>query len=148
MAASPTPSPSEPMPIRPPASSPAAIRKPSFSFPIRADLGSRQLSKITSLVADACCPIFFSSLPITSPGVPASTRKQLIPFPFGALLSVTAQATKTPAYGALVIKILEPFSTQLSPSSTAWVDIPAGSEPAPVSVRQKPAAGYSPEQIF
>ena len=55
------------------------------------------MSKITSLVAEACCPIFFSSLPMMSPGVPASTRKQLIPFPLGALLSVTAQTTNTPA---------------------------------------------------
>ncbi len=85
------------MPMRPPASSATAMRKPSLSLPIRPLAGMRQLSKISSLVAEACWPILCSSLPMISPGVPASTRKQLMPLPFGASLSVTAQTTKTPA---------------------------------------------------
>jgi hypothetical protein len=54
-------------------------------------------------VAEPIWPIFFSALPTTSPGVPASTRKHEMPFPFGALGSVTAQTTNTPAYSALVM---------------------------------------------
>ena len=71
-----------------------------------------------------------------------------MPLPFFAALSVIAQTTNTPAYSALVMKILLPFRTQWSPSSTAEHRMPAGSEPAVVSVRPKPPAGYSPEQIF
>jgi len=63
-----------------------------------------------------------------------------MPLPLGALGSVTAQTTKTPAYSALVMKIFEPLRTQESPSRTAVVFIPEGSEPAIVSVRPKPPA--------
>ncbi len=86
--------------MRPPASSPTATRKPSFSRPIRLDAGTRAPSKWTMLVAEPCCPIFFSALPMVTPGVPAGTRKTEIPLPLGASGSVTAQTTKMPAYSA------------------------------------------------
>ena len=47
-----------------------------------------------------------------------------------------------------MINILEPFSTKSSPSVTAVVHMADGSEPAPVSVRPKLPAAYSPEQIL
>ncbi len=59
--------------------------------------GTRQFSKCTVLVAEPCWPIFRSALPMTRPGVPASTRKQEMPLPFGASGLVTAQTTKMPA---------------------------------------------------
>jgi len=63
-----------------------------------------------------------------------------MPLPLGAALSVTAQTTNTPAYSALVMKILLPFKTHSLPSKTAEQRIPAGSEPAVVSVRPNPPA--------
>src|SRR4051794_6239935 len=87
----------------PPASSPTAIRKPSFSRPRRASPGTRQPSKRTALAAEPVWPIFFSALPMTRPGASRSTRKQEMPFPFGASGSVTAQTTNNPAYSALVM---------------------------------------------
>ncbi len=47
MAASPMPSAIEPMPIRPPANSDAAMRKPSLRTPRRFSFGTQQLSKIS-----------------------------------------------------------------------------------------------------
>src|SRR6185369_12937184 len=52
MAARPIPRAREPIPIRPPVSSATAILKPSFSFPIMALAGTRQLSKISSQVEE------------------------------------------------------------------------------------------------
>ena len=65
-----------------------------------------------------------------NPFVPASTKKQLIPFPFGTDVLVTAQTTKTPAYGALEMNRFFPFKTHSFPSRTAEVVMEAGSEPA------------------
>jgi len=42
-----------------------------------------------------------SALPMTSPGASRSTRNTEIPLPFGALASVTAQTTNSPANSAL-----------------------------------------------
>ena len=47
-----------------------------------------------------------------------------------------------------VIHILVPFNTHSSPSCTARVFKPDGSEPAPASERQKAPLAYSPEQSF
>ena len=51
--------------------------------------------------------------------------------------SVCAQTTATPATEPLVIHILRPSSTQSEPSRSAWVRMPAGSEPWSGSVRPK-----------
>ncbi|EKD37675.1 MAG: hypothetical protein ACD_75C01044G0002 [uncultured bacterium] len=99
-------------------------------------------------MGEACWPIFSSFLPTIRPGVSASTKNRLMPLPFGALWSVTAHTTNTSAKEPLVMNNLVPFRTQSSPSRTAVVVIPAGSEPAPGSVRPKAPAGYSPLQIF
>ena len=90
-------------PMRPPASSATAMRKPSFSRPIKAVAGTRQFSKCTILVAEPVLAHFLLGLADDEPGVPASTRKQEMPFPFGRSGSVTAQTTKIPAYSAEVM---------------------------------------------
>ena len=55
--------------------------------------------------------------------------------PFGPRLrSVTAIATITCPTLPCVMKVFEPFSTQLSPSRTAVVRVAAASLPAPGSV--------------
>ncbi len=59
------------------------------------------------------------------------------------LLSVTAITTIVSADLPCVMKALEPFSTQLSPSRTAVVRIAAASLPEPGSVRPQ-AARRSP----
>jgi len=64
-----------------------------------------------------------------------------------ALRSVMAIATQTLATCAFVVKVFPPFSTQESPSSTAFVRVPPASEPASGSVNdQQPI--HSPEVSF
>ncbi len=63
----------EPTPIRPPANSLTAIRNPSFNSPSRADPGTRQASKITWFVDEACWPILSSALAMEIPGVAGTT---------------------------------------------------------------------------
>lgn len=71
-----------------------------------------------------------------------------MPFPLGREESVTAQTTKIPAYSALVIQALLPFSTHSPLLKTALVRICEGSEPAPGSDKQKDPALYSPLHNF
>jgi len=52
-----------------------------------------QWSKVNSLVCEARWPILSSALPTMNPGVSFSMAKALIPFPFFAFGSVTAQVT-------------------------------------------------------
>jgi len=146
MAASPIPRAIDPMPMRPPASSATAMRKPSLMVPSRFSPGTRQFSRISSLVGEASWPSFFSSLPTQKPGNEGSTRKALMPLPLRAVLSVTAQITNRSANSALVMKILRPLKSQSFPSATALMRMAAGSEPALVSVRPKLPATYSPLQ--
>ncbi len=68
-----------------------------------------------------------------------------MPRPLPASRSVTAQTTKTPAYSAEVMNSLEPFRMKSSPSLTAMVFMPEGSEPAWGSVSPKAPAAYSPD---
>ena len=65
------------------------------------------------------------------PGVSVGTTKPRIPS------SVRAQTTATSATFPLVIHILEPSSTQSSPSRFALVRMPEGLEPKSASVRPK-----------
>ena len=86
----------------------------------------------------ACPP----SCPERKPFVPRSTMKAEMPF-LPLLRSVTAMTTAMSARRPLVMKVLEPFSTQQSPSRTAVVLVPPASEPALFSVRpQQPS--FSP----
>ena len=64
---------------RPPSSPRMAILNPSPSAPIRLATGTRQASKLTTAVGCERQPIFFSALPKPRPGVPFSTRTELIP---------------------------------------------------------------------
>ena len=78
-------------------------------------------------------PSFFSLCATMKPGVPFSTRNDLIP-PRPADLSIVAQTTTPSARQPVVTKIFSPFSTHSSPSSTALVCTRDGSEPQPGSV--------------
>ena len=80
---------------------------------------------------------------MVKPGVPFSRIKAEMPLvPW--LLSVMAKITKISASLALVMKILEPLTSQWSPLSSATVFCMAASVPAPGSVRPK-APSFSPE---
>jgi hypothetical protein len=70
---------------------------------------------------------------VLSPACPRSTTKAVTPRK-PLLGSVVAKATKTSAIGALVTKVLLPFSTQPSPRRTAVVERLIASEPEPGSL--------------
>ena len=84
-----------------------------------------QSSMISSQVEEPRMPILSSGLPTLKPGSVRSTMKALISFCLRPRLSVTKPVTammmNTLAKPAFVMKILEPFSFQWSPSSTAKV---------------------------
>ena len=94
-------------------------------------LGIRQSWKTSSLVMLAlrlCLPCISGAV---KPGSPFSTMKpRMTP-------STLAHAMATSAMVPLVIHILAPLRTQLSPSSTARVISPPGFEPKSGSVRPK-----------
>ena len=93
-------------------------------------------------MSDERTPSLSSFLPGRKPGVPRSITNALMPF-LPLLLSVTAITTAVSATLPLVMNVLEPFSTQWSPSFTATVLVPPASEPALFSVRpQQPT--FSP----
>ena len=72
--------------------------------------GISQSSKNTSEVGDVVSSSFWSGLPVERPRVPLSTRNAVMPdMPF--LRSTVANTRKRSATGALVAKVLEPFST-------------------------------------
>ncbi len=87
-------------------------------------------------------PIFFSWEPTLKPGKSFSTINAEMPLVPSSLL-VMANTTNTLAKPALVMKILEPLSTQWSPLSSATVFCMAASVPAPGSVRPN-APSHSP----
>ena len=70
-----TPTPCAPTPVRELSSVFIATINPMPSRAIRFSFGMRQSSNISSVVADALMPIFFSFLPNVKPGVPFSTTK-------------------------------------------------------------------------
>jgi hypothetical protein len=78
-------------------------------------------------------PSFFSLCATVNPGVPFSTRNDLMPAR-PADLSIVAQTTTPSARQPVVTKIFSPFSTHSSPSSAAVVLTREGSEPHPGSV--------------
>ena len=85
------PRPTAPTPIRPISSVCIIILKPSPSLPIRFSLGTIQLSKIRSAVAEARIPIFFSCLPIEKPGASAGITRidiPLLPFDLSVITTV------------------------------------------------------------
>ena len=67
------------------------------------------------------------------PGVPAGTRKHVIPR--GPSPPVRANTSATPAHEPSVMKIFEPEMTQSPSSRSARVTSEAGSDPEPGSVR-------------
>ena len=113
------------MPIRPPSSVAIASWKPLPRTPSIRSFGMRQSSKISSQVEEPRIPILSSALPTEKPGSVRSTMKaehSLVGRPrLSSTLSVTAMTMNTSAKPALVMKILEPFSTQQSSSSLAMV---------------------------
>jgi hypothetical protein len=84
-------------------------------------------------VSDARMPSF-SCLPITRPGVPASTTNAVISGRPPSRFPVRAVKTIVPAYPPLVQYIFAPLTTKCAPSRTAVVRMPCASEPAPGSV--------------
>ncbi len=128
----------EAIPIRPPSSVCIAMPKPLPCCPRIFSFGILQSVKISSYVEEPRIPIFFSFVPNVKPGVPFSTIKAVISLdilPRFSIIPVTAKITYTSASLPFVIKILEPFRTHSSPSSTAFVCCPCASVPAPGSVR-------------
>ena len=90
----------------------------------------RTLSRVSARVELPLMPSLCSSAPVLKPASVFSTMKALNFRP-----STLAKTTKTSAKPALVIHILVPLSTQVSPSSTAVVLEFMASLPAPGSVR-------------
>ena len=130
------------MPVRPASSTCSALTKPWPSSPSWASAGTRQSAKITSLVSLARIPSLFSFLPARMPAVPRGTMKAEMPrLPLAR--SVTAITTITPPILPWVMNVLAPLRTQVSPSRTATVRVPAASLPADGSVRPQ-APSISP----
>src|SRR5687767_7152565 len=112
-----------------------ATLKPSPSAPTRADFGIFTSSKITSVVLEQRCPILSSLRPIFTPGVDASTTKQVMPLCFLARSKV-AKTVNHEATPPLVIQRFCPFRMYSSPFFSTLVDRLATSEPASGSEQQ------------
>src|SRR5271170_3667348 len=121
------------MEIRPPSRIRRLSTKPSPNLPRSCDSGNRQLLNKTSPVALARIPRLFSFLPVVYPGTPSSRMNAAMPC-CEAARSVTAMATQTSAYCALVVNVFPPFNTQHDPSFTARERVPPASDPASGSV--------------
>src|SRR5690349_19451647 len=112
-----------------------ATLKPSPSWPTSALFGMTTSSKITSQVLEQRCPILSSLRPIFTPGVLASTTKQVMPLCF-LFLSKVANTVNHEATPPLVIQRFCPFRTYSSPFFSTLVDRLATSEPASGSEQQ------------
>src|SRR5574341_1496715 len=121
-----------------------AILKPSPSAPSRFSTGTSTSSRIRLAVCEARMPIFFSFLPGFTPFQSFSTMK-VVTASVPRDGSTVAKTTYTSARPALVMNVLEPLRMYRSPARRARVAIPAGSEPAPGSVRAyAPRVGRPP----
>jgi hypothetical protein len=130
------------MPIRPASSTCSALMKPCPSWPSTCEGGTRQFSKITSLVSLARMPSLSSFLPARNPAVPRSTMKAVMPrLPLD--LFVTAMTTMRSPLRPCVMNCLVPLITQQSPSRTAVERMAPASLPAEASVSPH-AASCSP----
>ena len=113
--------------------------EPSPGSPKMHSLGSRTLSKMSLPVLEAR-HIILSSIGVwVKPGVPFSTSRAVnsgLPS-FSPEMACTL-VPKVIGVALLVMKILEPLSTQVSPSSLAVVLVPRESLPASSSVRPNP----------
>jgi hypothetical protein len=88
--------------------------------------------KTSSRVSEARSPIFRSLRPTANPGVPFSTRKQLMPrLPLAGL--VETNTTKRSAIPPLLTQHLAPLIENSSPAATAEVTMEPASLPAPGS---------------
>ena len=90
----------------------------------------------SSPVGDECIPILRSGFDCSRPGIPRSSTNVRILRSAGGLPSSSLQMkTIVSAYGPLVMKVFEPFSTYSSPSRRADdCMLPKASEPVPGSV--------------
>ena len=122
--------------IRPASKVISICLKPSPSWPSMFRAGTRQSSRDSADVTEPLRPILGSFLPGTKPGMPFSTRKQVMPR-VPASGSVLAVQMTTSAMAPDVIHILLPLSTKSSPSRTATVRVAPASEPASGSVSPK-----------
>ncbi len=128
--------------MRPASSTCSALMNPCPSAPSSWLAGTRQFSKITSLVSLARIPSLSSFLPARNPGVPRSTMNAEMPrLPFARV--VTAITTMRSPVLPCVMNCLVPLMTQPSPSRTARVCIDAASLPDDASVSPQ-AASCSP----
>src|SRR5262245_59574287 len=87
-----------------------ATLNPPPSSPTSALFGILASSKITSVVLEQRCPILSSFFPTFTPGVFASTTKQVIPLCLSALSKV-ANTVYQEATPPLVIQRFCPFNT-------------------------------------
>mmetsp|Transcript_31772 Transcript_31772/g.80329 ORF Transcript_31772/g.80329 Transcript_31772/m.80329 type:complete len:247 (+) Transcript_31772:142-882(+) len=105
--------------------------KPLPISPNKLAAGILQSSSTSSYVT--CPPSILISLDTVIPGVPASTKKAVMPPGPPSPGSAWAMRITWSITSPRVIQILVPFSTQLSPFFTAFICILLGSAPAPGS---------------
>jgi hypothetical protein len=86
------------------------------SSPRMADSWTSTSWKDSSTVGEVRLPSFLSSLETVNPGVSVSTRKAVKALPAGASGSVRATTVTTSASEPLVMKVLVPLRTKVSPS--------------------------------
>ena len=137
-AARPIPTAHAPMPTRPLSRIFNVSKKPWFSAPRRWASESCTSSRISSVVSEACRPIFSMRLPVRKPGMPRSTMNAVRPFCISDG-SVDARMTKISPTEPWVMNVLVPVRLQPSPVRTARVRAAAASEPEPGSVNPPPA---------
>mmetsp|Transcript_16341 Transcript_16341/g.51933 ORF Transcript_16341/g.51933 Transcript_16341/m.51933 type:complete len:268 (+) Transcript_16341:519-1322(+) len=119
-----------------------ATLKPAPTSPILFSSGTTTSSNVIPRVSEQRWPMLISLRPTWMPGVSASTMNAVNALP--AFSPPVRASTKYQlATPPLVIHILLPLITHLSPFFSALVDRPATSEPAPGSVTQYAACSGS-----
>ena len=71
-----------PMPMRPLSRIFSVSKKPASISPSRCSSATSTSSSTSSVVSDACRPIFSMRLPVRKPGVPRSTMNAVSPLAF------------------------------------------------------------------
>ena len=108
-----------------------ATDQPSFSCPIRFSNGIDTSSKNSWQNSDSPSACRIGSM--VTPGALSGTANIDRPRCLGTSQFVLARHIPTSAVAAPVLQILDPLSTQLSPSRSALVTAPAKSDPPPGS---------------
>ena len=127
------------------ASEPVHTRQPSFSSPTRLARGTSTSSKNTSLKSGGR-PVMSANGRRSRPGVSVSMISAEMPLCLGASGSVRTNASSTSASWAPEVQTFWPLTMKRSPSTTARVDSPARSLPAPGSLMPS-AAVFSARMI-